>query len=54
MKPTEVLTNEHVAILQMPEVLGKSCGKLESKETLDPDHLEQHHRKLGELKKLYL
>jgi hemerythrin-like domain-containing protein len=41
MTPTEELKEEHQGILLMLKILEKVCVKLESKETVDPDHLER-------------
>ncbi len=41
MTPTDELKEEHQGILLMLKVLEKVCAKLESKEKVDPDHLER-------------
>ena len=41
MTPTEELKEEHQGILLMLKILDKVCVKLESKEKVDPDHLER-------------
>jgi hemerythrin-like domain-containing protein len=41
MTPTDELKEEHQGILLMLKILDKVCVKLESKEKVDPDHLER-------------
>ena len=41
MKPTEVLKKEHDAILVMLQIAGIVCDKIESGESVNPDHLHQ-------------
>jgi hemerythrin-like domain-containing protein len=41
MKPTEQLKEEHQAIKLMLRISEKVCGKLESGEEVNPEHLEQ-------------
>jgi hemerythrin-like domain-containing protein len=40
VRATEVLIKEHDSILEMLEVLGKVCDRLESADAVVPDHLE--------------
>lgn len=41
MRPTEVLVKEHDSILEMLDILGKVCDKLEAAEAVAPEHLEE-------------
>lgn len=41
MKATEMLIKEHDSILEMLDVLGKVCDKLDSVDAAVPEHLEQ-------------
>jgi len=41
MRPTEQLKEEHNAIKLMLRILEKVCEKLESKEEVNPEHLEK-------------
>ena len=40
MRATEILIKEHDSILEMLDVLGKVCDKLEAAEAVIPEHLE--------------
>lgn len=40
MRPTEQLIHEHDAILSMLTILEKVCSKLDSREKVEPSHLE--------------
>ena len=41
MRATEILIKEHDSILEMLDVLGKVCDKLEAAEAVVPEHLEE-------------